>query len=204
VSEAGEILAGVAIGYLIGTFPSADLITRLATRGRVNIRDTGSGNPGGLNSMRVLGRRWGVLVIVLDALKGALAGFVGLVIGDAAAYAAGTAAIAGHVWPVWTRFRGGRGVASAGGSFATVFPPFFVIGALVGATLALVTRSAGLTVRLICPIWVAAAGIWWAADLSNWWGPEVGPGLLAYALIGSLIVLSRFRPSIRTGDGASL
>ena len=193
MSEAGEILAGVAIGYLIGTFPSADLITRLATRGRVNIRETGSGNPGGLNSMRVLGRRWGVAVIVLDALKGALAGFAGLLIGDAAAYAAATAAIAGHVWPVWTRFRGGRGVASAGGSFATVFPPFFVLGALVGATLALVTRSAGLTVRLICPIWVAAAGIWWAADLSNWWGPDAGPGLLAYALIGSLIVLSRFR-----------
>ena len=204
MSEAGEILAGVAIGYLIGTFPSADLITRLATRGRVNIRETGSGNPGGLNSMRVLGRRWGIAVIVLDACKGALAGGVGLLIGDAAAYAAATGAIAGHVWPVWTRFRGGRGVASAGGSFATVFPPFFVLGALVGGVLALVTRSAGLTVRLICPVWVAAAAIWWAADLSNWWGPEVGPGLLVYALVGSLIVLSRFRASIRTGDGTSL
>lgn len=204
MSEAGEILAGVAIGYLIGTFPSADLITRLATRGRVNIRETGSGNPGGLNSMRVLGRRWGVAVIVLDALKGAVAGGVGLLIGDAAAYAAATAAIAGHVWPVWTRFRGGRGVASAGGSFATAFPPFFVLGALVGGALALITRSAGLTVRLICPVWVAAAAIWWAADLSNWWGPEVGPGLLAYAVVGSLIVLSRFRASIRTGDGSSM
>jgi acyl phosphate:glycerol-3-phosphate acyltransferase len=204
VSEAGEILAGVAIGYLMGTFPSADLVTRLATRGRVNIRDRGSGNPGGLNSMRVLGRRWGVLVIVLDALKGALAGLAGLLIGDAAAYAAATSAIAGHVWPVWSRFRGGRGVASAGGSFAAVFPPFFVLGAVVAATLALVTRSAGLTVRLVCPIWVAAAAIWWAAGRSNWWGPEVGPGLLLYSLIGSLIVLSRFRPSIRTDDGSVL
>jgi acyl phosphate:glycerol-3-phosphate acyltransferase len=204
VPEAGEVLVGVAIGYLIGTFPSADLVTRLATRGQLNIRDAGSGNPGGLNSMRVLGKRWGLLVIVLDALKGALAGFAGLLIGDGAAYAAATAAIAGHVWPVWTRFRGGRGVASAGGSFATVFPPFFVLGALVGAGLALVTRSAGLTVRLICPVWVVAAGIWWTADLSNWWGPDVGPGLLVYALLGSVIVLSRFRASIRTGDGSSL
>ena len=108
MSEVGEVLIGIAVGYLIGTFPSADLITRIASHGAVDIRREGSGNPGGLNTMRVLGRKWGIVVILLDALKGAVAGFVGLAIGDAAAYAAGTAAIAGHVCPVWSRFRGGR------------------------------------------------------------------------------------------------
>ena len=48
----------------------------------------------------MLGKKWGLLVIVMDAAKGALAGFVGLAIGDAAAYAAGTGVIAGHCWPV--------------------------------------------------------------------------------------------------------
>jgi len=199
-----EVVAGAVIGYLVGTFPSADLVTRLATHGAVDIRAAGSGNPGGLNSMRVLGKKWGLLVVVLDACKGALAGFLGLLIGDAAAYAAGTASIVGHVWPVWTRFRGGRGVASAGGSFATVFPPFFVIGALVAGLTALVTRSASTAIMVVAPVWVAAAACWWAADLSNWWGPEVGVGLVAYAVIGAAVVLSRFQPSIRQTSAGGL
>ena len=158
--------------------------------------------PAGSTRCASSGKRWGVLVIVLDAVKGALAGFVGLAIGDAAAYAAATAAIAGHVWPVWTRFRGGRGVASAGGSFAAVFPPFFVLGALVAGTIALVSRNARLTVMLICPVWVAAAIVWWAAGLSNWWGPDPTVGLVVYAVLGAAIVLSRFRRSVRAAGDA--
>ncbi len=193
------MLAGITIGYLIGTFPSADLVTRLATRGRVDIRSTGSGNPGGLNSMRVLGKAWGVVVILLDTAKGALAGFVGLAIGDPAAYAAGTAAIAGHVWPVWTRFRGGRGVATAGGSFASVFPPFFAIAAVVAGLTALVTRDPALTVKVVCPVWVAAAIGWWAGDLGNGWGPVPAAGLVAYSVLGALMVLAKFRAAARSG-----
>ena len=199
MSEVGEVVAGVAIGYVIGTFPSADLVTRLVTRGSVDIREQGSGNPGGLNTMRVLGKGWGALVMFLDAAKGALAGFVGLAIGDAAAYAAGTAAIAGHVWPVWTRFRGGRGVATAGGSFVSVFPPFFPIAAVFALVVTLVRRSPALTIVLVCPLWIAAAVVWWAADLSNWWGPDAEAGLVVYAVLGSLMVLARFRSSVRSG-----
>ena len=56
-------------------FPSADLVARLASRAAsVDIRQAGSGNPGGLNTMRVLGKKWGLLVIVLDTLKGVIAG----------------------------------------------------------------------------------------------------------------------------------
>lgn len=195
------MLLGVLVGYLIGTFPSADLVTRLVSRGSVDIRQSGSGNPGGLNTMRVLGKGWGVLVIVLDALKGVIAGFVGLAIGDAAAYAAGTAAISGHVWPVWTRFRGGRGVATAGGSFLSVFPPFFPIAAVFALVVTLIRRRPALTIVLVCPLWVAAAAVWWAADLPNWWGPEPTAGLLAYAVLGAVMVLARFRSSVRSGTG---
>src|SRR2546421_6942387 len=106
MSEGWGIVVGAAVGYVIGMFPSADLVARLASRGSVDLRASGSGNPGGLNAARVLGRKWGLLVIVMDAAKGAVAGFVGLAIGDAAAYAAGTGVIAGHCWPVWNGFRG--------------------------------------------------------------------------------------------------
>lgn len=201
MSDVGEVLLGLLLGYLIGTFPSADLVTRLVSRGSVDIRQEGSGNPGGLNAIRVVGKGWGVLVIFLDALKGAAAGFVGLAIGDAAAFAAGTASIAGHVWPVWTRFRGGRGVATAGGSFASVFPPFFPIAAAFALVVTLIRRNPALTIVLVCPLWIAAAAVWWAADLTNWWGPDPGAGLLVYAVLGSLIVLARFRSSVRSGRG---
>lgn len=195
------MLVGVAIGYLIGTFPSADLVTRIASRGSVDIRQSGSGNPGGLNTMRVLGRSWGVLVILLDVLKGTVAGFVGLAVADPAAYAAGTAAIAGHVWPVWTRFRGGRGVATAGGSFVSVFPPFFLIGGLFALVVTLVRRNPALTIALVCPLWIATAALWWATDLTNWWGPAPAAGLLVYAVLGSMMVLARFRSAVRSGSG---
>jgi glycerol-3-phosphate acyltransferase PlsY len=200
VSEVGQAALGVFVGYVIGTFPSADLVTHFVSRGSVDIRREGSGNPGGLNTMRVLGKGWGVLVTLLDALKGAAAGCVGLAIGDAAAYAAGTAAIAGHVWPVWTRFRGGRGVATAGGSFTAVFPPMFPIAASFAFVVTLIWRRPSLTMMLVCPLWVAAAVIWSVADLGNWWGPEPAVGLVVYAVLGAAMILARFRTSVRPGS----
>src|SRR5438876_7232727 len=121
MSDVAAVLAGAAVGYLLGTFPSADVVCGIATRGRVDLRTTGSGNPGGLNAMKVIGKRWGALVILVDAAKGAAAGFVGLAIGgDAGAYSAATAAIGEHIWPVWSRFRGGKGVATSAGSCLAV------------------------------------------------------------------------------------
>jgi glycerol-3-phosphate acyltransferase PlsY len=80
VSDGLQIILGALIGYVIGMFPSADLVARLASRGSVDLRESGSGNPGGLNAARVLGKKWGLVVIVLDAAKGALAGLLGLLL----------------------------------------------------------------------------------------------------------------------------
>jgi glycerol-3-phosphate acyltransferase PlsY len=196
MTDLGQVLVALVVGYLIGTFPSADLVTRLATRGsasgEVDLRSAGSGNPGGLNAARVLGKKWGLLVIVLDVIKGALAGFVGLLLGDAGAYAAGTAVIAGHCWPVWTGFRGGKGVASAGGSFFAVFPPMVPFNGLFTGAVVLATRNSRLAMRAAVVFWIVAAAVWWAADLPMWWGPAAGPGLMIYAAVGGGMVLVRF------------
>jgi acyl phosphate:glycerol-3-phosphate acyltransferase len=187
-------VAALAIGYLIGTIPTADLVTRVVTRGSVDIRREGSGNPGGLNAIRVVGKRWGVFVVVVDVVKGATAGLVGhAVAGDGGAYCAATAAITGHCYPVWTRFRGGRGVATAGGTFATAFPPFFVLGGVVAGSVALVSHRARLAVRVACGAWIAAAVVWWTSDLDTWWGPAPDVGLVLYSAVGAAVVLSRFR-----------
>jgi glycerol-3-phosphate acyltransferase PlsY len=203
MSDGGDIVVGVLVGYLIGMFPSADLVTRVATRGAVDLRASGSGNPGGLNAARVLGKKWGLLVIVLDTAKGALAGFVGLAFGGAGAYAAGTAVIAGHCWPVWNGFRGGKGVAAAGGSFVAVFPPMFPIDGLTTLAVAAATRNSRLAIRVALVVWVVAAAVWWAADLPTWWGPAPGPGLLIYAVLGAGMIVVRFWKTDRAG-GASL
>lgn len=199
MSDGWGVVVALVAGYLIGTFPSADLVTRLVTRGSVDLRSQGSGNPGGLNAARVLGRRWGVVVMGLDAAKGAAAGLVGLAIGDAAAYAAGAAVVAGHCWPVWTGFRGGKGVAAAGGSFFSVFPPMVAVDGLITLAVVGITRRSRVGIVAALVVWVVGAAVWWAADLSNWWGPEPGPGMLVYAIAGSAMIGLRFWASARAG-----
>ena len=203
MSDGLQIIVGVLIGYVIGMFPSADLVAWIASRGAVDLRSSGSGNPGGLNAARVLGKKWGLVVIVLDAAKGALAGFVGLAIGDAAAYAAGTAVIAGHCWPVWNGFRGGKGVAAAGGSFFAVFPPMVAVDGLTALAVVAVSRSSRLAIKVALVVWVVSAAVWWAADLSTGWGPDAGPGLLVYAVLGAGMIQARFMMTARAG-GPSL
>jgi acyl phosphate:glycerol-3-phosphate acyltransferase len=208
VSDGLQILLGALIGYVVGMFPSADLVARLASRGRpdeqaVDLRSSGSGNPGGLNAARVLGKKWGLLVIVMDAVKGASASVIGLALGDAGAYAAGTAVIAGHCWPVYNGFRGGRGVASAGGSFFVVFPPMVAIDGLTTGAVAFLSKSSRIAIRVALVIWVVSAAVWWAADWPMGWGPEPSVGLLIYAALGAAMVQARFTLSARAG-GADL
>jgi acyl phosphate:glycerol-3-phosphate acyltransferase len=202
MSDVGQVLVGALVGYVIGMFPSADLVARLASRGSVDLRASGSGNPGGLNAARVLGKKWGLLVIVLDAAKGALAGVIGLAMGDPGAYAAGTAVIAGHCWPVYNGFRGGKGVAAAGGSFFSVFPPMVPVDGLTTAAVAFLGKSSRLAIKVALVLWVAAAAVWWAADWPMWWGPDPGVGLLIYAVLGAAMIQLRFTLSARAGSGS--
>jgi glycerol-3-phosphate acyltransferase PlsY len=114
--------AAIIAGYLIGSIPFALLLAR--RWGTADLRLIGSGNLGAANVMRASGVTAGVLVALLDAAKGAasvaLAERLG---GHAAAPAvAGLAAIVGHIYPVWLRFRGGKGVATACGVFSVLTP----------------------------------------------------------------------------------
>jgi glycerol-3-phosphate acyltransferase PlsY len=185
--------AAALAGYLIGSFPTADLVTRLATRGAVDIRATGSGNPGGLNTMQSVGTAWGVLVILVDIVKGVIAGLVGWAIGDVAgAYAGATAGIVGHIFPVWSRFRGGKGVATSAGAVLAVFPIFFPVDAAAAAAGALGLRNAERAIWVTCPLWIVSAFVWWLADLPNLWGPEPTIGLPIFAVVSAVLILGKF------------
>jgi glycerol-3-phosphate acyltransferase PlsY len=188
-------VAAVVVGYLIGTVPNAVLVTRLATRGRVDIRATGSGNPGGFNTIRSVGTVWGAVVILLDGGKAVLAALLGwLIAGDAGAYLGATAAIAGHVAPVWTGFRGGgKGVATAGGAILAVFPAFFPVELVVLLVAALLLRKAEPAMLVGMTAWVVGAVVWTLAGWGDGWGPGAGPGLIAASVVGAGLVVARFR-----------
>ncbi len=113
---------GIIAAYLIGSIPFALLLSRRWST--VDVRRIGSGNPGAANVMRVSGVAAGVVVAALDAAKGAVSvALAARLSHDAVApAAAGLAAIVGHVYPVWLRFRGGKGVATACGVFSILTP----------------------------------------------------------------------------------
>ena len=107
-------------GYLLGSVNFARVICKLKG---VDISTMGSGNPGTMNMIRSMGLVWGILTLVLDALKGAIPTLLGsLIIGPEGMYAGGLCSVIGHVYPIWYSFRGGKGVATAIGVFAVTSP----------------------------------------------------------------------------------
>ncbi len=120
----GLLLAAAAVGYLTGSVSPAILVTR--ARG-IDLRGVGSGNPGAANTGRALGRRWGVLVALLDAVKGLLPAALFGLAGHDAGLVAGAAAVLGHVTSPLLRGRGGKGVATAAGAVLGSHPLWFPV-----------------------------------------------------------------------------
>ncbi len=186
--------AAAAAGYLLGTIPSADVAARLASRGEVDMRVHGSGNPGAFNAMGVLGRKWGYAVGVADVAKGvAGAGAGRMLAGELGAHVGGTAAVVGHCYPVWKRFHGGKGVASGIGQFLATSPaqlPVEVVAGLAGA-LSPKRRALAISVALGTG-WITCSVVWWRRDLPTLWGPPPTVALPVAATATTVIVLHRF------------
>ena len=150
------MLLALAIGYVLGSIPFGLLLTRLAGKG--DVREVGSGNIGATNVLRAGGKGLAALTLVLDAFKGAAAVWIaqnlmpGLPAGDQAA-AAG--ALIGHLYPVWLKFRGGKGVATLFGVLIVLWPTGALIYALVWVAILLVSRIsslAGIAAAISAPI----------------------------------------------------
>ena len=112
----------IILAYLIGSVPFAFLLAR--RWGAADLRTLGSGNLGAANVLRASGVRAGVLVAVLDVAKGAASVALAMRIseGPLAPAVAGFAAVIGHIYPVWLKFKGGKGVATACGVFSVLTP----------------------------------------------------------------------------------
>ena len=160
---AGLLVLGA---YLLGSIPMGLLIGK---KMGVDVRTQGSGNIGATNVARTVGKKVGILVLLLDALKGAIpiALFIGLdldtridlgaVLDPYLFTAVGLAPIVGHCFPIWLRFRGGKGVATALGVFLVAEPVSLAAGAALFAVLYAAFRivsigslAASITIPVVC------------------------------------------------------
>lgn len=191
-----SIVRAVAAGYLIGTFPTADLVARRASGGTIDLRASGTGNPGGANAVKVLGKKVGAVVIAGDIAKGAAASMVGgVVAGPLGAHVAGTASVVGHCYPVWNGFRGGKGVAASVGQCLVTFPAYFPIDAAVAVVTAAIPRwkqraFSATVASSVC--WVLGGLVWWRRGLRNAWGPKPTAALPLAAAVSSAVIIHRF------------
>lgn len=150
----------VLLGYFAGSVPFAFLLAR---RAGVDVRVAGSGNVGAANVLRTAGPWRGILVMALDVGKGAAAVLVAnATSGVAVAALTGAAAIVGHIYPVWLRFHGGKGVAVAAGVFTVLAPAATAIAATLFLVTVWLTRyvslgSVAATLALPPAAWLAGA-----------------------------------------------
>lgn len=150
-------IALMPLAYALGMFPSAVIIARW--RG-VDIMKAGSGNPGASNVIRVLGWRWGAMVMAADFVKGTIAAAIGLGVGGrAGAYALGVGAIVGHTFPLLRK--GGKGVAAAGGMLVVLYPLVVLVLTAIWLFVSKVFKKASvasLAIIVAFPIAVAVGG----------------------------------------------
>mgnify|MGYP006275315669 CR=1 FL=1 len=155
------LIAAFAGGYLAGSVPFGMLLSRLMGLG--DLRRIGSGNIGATNVLRTGNRTAAALTLVLDALKGALPVLLFLGWGDLAAQAAGAGALVGHCFPVWLRFRGGKGVATF---LVVMVGLYWPAGAavcltwLAGAGISRISSVGALAAAASAPLWLMAFERW--------------------------------------------
>ena len=150
----------ILASYLLGAIPNGLLIARLKG---VDLQKVGSGNIGATNVFRCVGKGWGVLAFVLDAVKGFVPAFFFPRLLESAppwlGLACGVAAVAGHNWPVWLKFKGGKGVSTSAGMLLGIAPAAVGIGFAVFALAVALTRFVSLG-SILAAVAVPTAYLW--------------------------------------------
>jgi glycerol-3-phosphate acyltransferase PlsY len=178
------VISWILFGYALGSVPFAFLVAR---RAGVDVRVAGSGNVGAANVLRTTSAQRGVAVLALDMAKGAAAVLFAYASAATATVmaAAGLAAVVGHIYPVWLRFKGGKGVAVAAGVFAILAPVATAIATAVFLATVWMTRTVSLgsvvaTVSLPPAAWLCGSP----------------PAVVAAAAGGAALILFRHRANL--------
>ncbi len=154
------IAAALAGGYLLGSIPFGLILTRLAGMG--DIRSIGSGNIGATNVLRTGNKKLAAATLVLDGAKGAVAVLIAQQFGPDITVVTAVGSLAGHLFPIWLRFRGGKGVATALGILLALAPMVGLLSCCTWILTAVIFRFSSLSAL------IALAGspiyMWWLAD----------------------------------------
>lgn len=169
-------LIAAVIGYLLGAVPFGLVLTRLAGLG--DIREIGSGNIGATNVLRTGNKGLAAATLLLDGGKGAIAALIFGALDPVAGLIAGGAAILGHNFPMWLKFKGGKGVATTLGVLLAVSWPTGLAACLTWLAMAALFRYSSLAAL------IALA----AAPLYAWWLADVPVALLALSLAALAII----------------
>lgn len=207
-----QIVLIIVLGYLIGSFPNAYLVTLLVKK--INIFEVGSGNMGGTNVARAIGLQWGIFTTVLDAVKGMLAVVVArLIVPDTSAditliasMLGAVSAVAGHNWSFFATFlywfynrkfeiHGGKGAATAFGTILVLCPiETSVLLLIVGISIAVITRYASLAVLVSFTVAFLYVLGWAFLNISLL--PE-NLYYFPYVFILAVLIVWRFRENIQ-------
>jgi glycerol-3-phosphate acyltransferase PlsY len=172
------------IGYLLGSIPFGIILTRLA--GTQDLRTIGSGNIGATNVLRTGRKGLAAGTLVLDALKGTVAVIIaGSVGGPNAAMLAGLGAFLGHLFPVWLRFKGGKGVSVYIGILLGLFCPGALFFCLLWLATAFTTRYSSLSALIAA--FVTPIFLWWFGH----------PALASLTAVLTLLMFYMHRDNIR-------
>jgi glycerol-3-phosphate acyltransferase PlsY len=183
ISLVMNVIPAAIIAYLLGSIPFGLLLTQLAGIG--DIRRIGSGSIGTTNVLRTGNKTLAAVTLVFDVGKGLAAVLIGALWGAEAALVAAVVVVLGHMFPVWLRFRGGKGVATALGVLLALAWPVGVIAAFLWLATALISHYSSLSALIAA---VAVPGIaWFLAD---------PPRAIAVSVIAILVVI-RHRENVQ-------
>ena len=171
----------IVIAYLLGSISPSIIQGRLAG---VDIKKEGSGNAGTTNTLRVLGKKAALITLIIDICKAVLAVFLGSTQGDLCSYICAVAVFAGHIWPVYFGFKGGKGVATAFGAILMVNWKLALIALAIAAVLTIVTK------RMSVGSLFAALGM---AVLSVF----MEKGFWPYAAVIAIVIIIKHRANIK-------
>ena len=174
----------IGVAYLLGSIPFAFLLAR---RRGIDLRQTGSGNVGASNVLRTSGAGPAAVALTLDGLKGVLAVLIAERItgGAAAPVAAALASVVGHIYPVWLRFKGGKGVATAAGAFALLAPVALVVASIVFVIVVVMTRFISVG-SITATLTLAVMTAFTASERVVMAGAAVAAAMIVYGHRGNL------------------
>ncbi len=188
----------ILLSYLAGSIPTSIIMSKL-TRG-IDIRDYGSGNAGGTNTIRVLGWKIGIIVIIVDIGKGVLATLLisklridPLPISDSLVQIiAGLSAVLGHIWTIFAGFKGGKGVGTAAGMLFSLYPIAGLICLIIFGAVLLTGRYvsvASMTAAVSLPIVILI--------LNNLLSYSISKELFYFAILMAILIVFTHRSNIK-------